>query len=297
MKKIASLLLLISLFGCGKSEVVAKNELIESAASLTALNTGDVNPIQLEGEFSEIFMLGSDYTDRQRENTANKVVGTNVIWDLPVYEVSLTDGIYKVVTQSGLMTGDANRKLLNATVFIYPQNDDDRRTMDALKTNDIISFKGRVVDVRLRSLVIVNPAILVKRDNISHPGPKLGSERKRANVRTEAKLRWTEIGNSDQLEVTTYIDKSSKRKSNNIGKIWRMDNYSESHESKEDFRSSTYLSEFNCDDEQTRVTSDNYFSGAMGTGTPVNVNNEPTPWVPVAPNTVGALVMKIACET
>jgi hypothetical protein len=297
MKKIASLLILISLFGCGKSEVVAKNELIESAASLSELNTDDVNPIQLEGEFSEIFMLGSDYTDLQREKTANKVVGTNVIWDLPVYEVSLTDGVYKVVTQSGLMTGDANRKLLNATVFIYPQNDDDRQTMDALKTNDTISFKGRVVDVRLRSLVIVNPAILVKRDNISRPEPKLGSEKKRANVRTEAKLRWTEIGNYDQLEVTTYIDKSSKRKSNNIGKIWRMDNYSESHESKEDFRSSTYLSEFNCDDEQTRVTSDNYFSGAMGTGTPVNVNNEPTPWVPVAPNTVGALVMKIACET
>lgn len=297
MKKIASFLLLLALFGCEKSEVVAKNDLIKSAASLTDSNTNDVNPIQLEGEFSETFMLGSNYTDLQRENTANKVIGTNVIWDLPVYEVSLTDGVYKVMTQSGLMTGDANRKLLNATVFIYPQNDDDRRTMDALKTNDLISFKGRVVDVRLRSLVIVNPAILVKRENSPRAKPKLGLASKEAKVRTEAKRRWTEIGNSDQLEVTTYIDKSSKRKANNVGKIWRMDNYSELHESKEKFRSSTYLSEFNCDDEQTRVTSDNYFSGAMGTGTPVNVNNEPTPWVPVAPNTFGALVMKIACET
>lgn len=95
----------------------------------------------------------------------------------------------------------------------------------------------------------------------------------------------------------TYIDESGKKRIENIGKIWRLDNYLGTEAKKRDFKSSMYLSEFNCDTEETRVTSDNYYDGKMGSGNPVHVDNIATPWVPVVPNTVADLIMKIACRS
>lgn len=294
--KIVGLLFFLILSGCEKADVPAENDSSKSASMLSDVIKGPVNPIQLDGDLSDVFMLGSDFTDLQRENTAMKVIGTNVVWELPVYEVSQDKGVYKVITKSGLMTGDLNRKLLNATVFIYPQSDDDRMRMEALKTNDLIEFKGRVADIRLRSLVVVNPAILVKNEASPRSRPKNLAEGETMKRNRDEQSRWREIGNNEPMDVTTYIDISTKRKNDGMARIWRLDNYSESATSEQTFRSSTYLSEFDCDHEETRVTSDNYFSGPMGTGTPLKVDNKPTPWVPVAPNTVGALAMQVACE-
>jgi len=50
--------------------------------------------------------------------------------------------------------------LVGTFVHITPRSDEDRRIIEALKTDDMISFKGQIADTSLRTLTI-RPAILV----------------------------------------------------------------------------------------------------------------------------------------
>lgn len=194
-----SIIFPILLVACDSEKHPKSTEAEQSIVGLNDMKSGHVNPIMLEGELSDTFMLGSSYTDLQRENTYKKVVGTNVVWTLPIYEISLKDGVYKVLTKSGLMTGDANRKLLSATILISPQNDDDRKKMEAFKTDDLISFKGNVADIRLRSLVIVSPAILIDPAEPVANKSKVQKREDKYVVTPKKLLHWKEVGNSEQM--------------------------------------------------------------------------------------------------
>jgi len=116
-----------------------------------------------------------------------------------------------------------------------------------------------------------------------------------SNAKESGTSRWTQITASDDLEMTAYIDKNSVRKVGNKVKLWRMSDYNIRKNTNYNFKSSVYMSEFDCKRGQTRVLIDNYYSGQMGVGKPVRQINDPKPWVRVAPNTVASIVMGIAC--
>lgn len=158
MKNIGVLLfaLTAALAGCGESNEerhaasVRKKAL--DLAAVERLVGESVYPMQLQGELSDTFAPFSEYTDLQRDNMKKKVIGRVIQWDLPVYEISLSNETYKVTT--------GGKNLLTAAVFITARSDDERSLMNSLKTNDIISFKGRITDIMLRSVVVIDPAIL-----------------------------------------------------------------------------------------------------------------------------------------
>ena len=81
--------MLISLAGCG--DVLSGNQPQPSAtkqiAEITSAKTHPVAPVQV----SEVFALGSEFTDLQRDILCKELVGDVVDWDIKVYEIDYAD--------------------------------------------------------------------------------------------------------------------------------------------------------------------------------------------------------------
>lgn len=108
-----------------------------------------------------MFAYGSKHTDLQRVNMSKKLLGSVVEWKLPVYEVSLSNDVYKVQQTKGeIRIGESGSDLMTAIIFITPRSDADRQVMEKLKTDELISFKGKVSEIILRSYVVIEPAII-----------------------------------------------------------------------------------------------------------------------------------------
>lgn len=128
----------------------------DSIAELVKAQTSALRP---DGELADVFAMGGSSTNLQRENKLKEIRGQTVQWQLPVYEVSRANDGFKVQTQSDSKFGKLGANVIGAFVYVKPRNDEDRKTIEAMKTGDTISFKGRIADVSLRSLEI-KPAIL-----------------------------------------------------------------------------------------------------------------------------------------
>lgn len=261
--------------GCGGEASSTQTEPATNVALIKQLDEATINPISIE-DVSRIFVLGSEYTDLQRDKNHKALVGSYVEWALSVYEVKLEDGAYKVMA---LPKSSSGQTLLPTVIFVTPRNDQDRAVIESLKTNDTIVFKGKVSDIKMRSLVVINPAIL---------RPNLGSN----TTKVYGVEKWLSVGSNKALGVTTYVQSTSIKRQDGMSSIWRLDSYETLENG---FMSSMYLSEYDCRADQTRTLADNYYSGPMGTGVPVRIDNNPTQWVPVAPHSIGEAVMEIAC--
>lgn len=129
---------------------------------LEELAAAQPSALQAEGELSEMFALGSKHTDLQRENKLNEIKGQVVQWTLPVYEVRRAGDGYKIQTQTKVRLGAFGSELVGAFVMVTPRSDQDRQLIEALKTDDLVTFKGRIAGVSLRHFEI-KPAVLVVR--------------------------------------------------------------------------------------------------------------------------------------
>ena len=98
----------------------------------------------------------------QRENKLKEIKGQVILWTLPVYEVSRAGEGYRVQTKTDIRFGSFGSALIGTFVYITPRSDEERRHIEALKTDDLISFKGRIVGSTWRNLE-VKPAILAAR--------------------------------------------------------------------------------------------------------------------------------------
>lgn len=113
-----------------------------------------------DGELAEIFALGTNSTELQREDKLTQIRGQVVQWTLPVYEVSRAGDRYKIQTQGNSLAFMGRRDLLLGTfIYLSSRNEQDSQVIAALKTGDLISVKGRIVDSTLRHLVL-DPAVL-----------------------------------------------------------------------------------------------------------------------------------------
>lgn len=158
-------LLFVSLIGVACNDSPSREKLeADAKAVIQKLESTTTSSLSLHGELSDVFAPFSEYTELQRENMLSKVKGSIVQWDLPIYEIFPPEnGVYKVTTPAGTFAGDNGKSLLMAVIFITPRDDADRAVMGALKTNDVMSFKGVLADVHLRTAVRITPAILFKR--------------------------------------------------------------------------------------------------------------------------------------
>lgn len=139
--------------------IAGQGEGKSKADTLVELANAQPSVLRPEGELSELFMLGSKNTDLQRENKLKEIKGQVVQWQLPVYEVARSGDVYKVQTKAGAKVGTFGQNLVGAFIYITPRSDAERQTIEALKTGDLILFKGRIAGTSMRSLEM-KPAIL-----------------------------------------------------------------------------------------------------------------------------------------
>jgi len=170
--------------GCDQSAVdTIKGRVIQSprdhAIEMLSQPVADISAEKL----CPIFTLGSDHTDLQRERVLEEIKGKSVEWRLQVYEVSSTSkpDVFRIQTQSCVPQSNISQlnqlerealaalKELGAVgsslagalelnrnvatlIELVVLNEDDRRRISALKTNDWIVVRGRIKDTYLRSV-------------------------------------------------------------------------------------------------------------------------------------------------
>lgn len=147
---------LMAIFGQGAAQ--------SKADPLVELASAQPSALRPEGELAELFAIGSKNTDLQRENKLKEIKGQIVQWQLPVYEISRSGDGYKVQTKMSVRAGMFEQNLLGTFVHITPRNDAERQEIEALRTGDVIQFKGKIAGSRMRSLE-VRPAILASKSS------------------------------------------------------------------------------------------------------------------------------------
>lgn len=130
----------------------------ESIALIDQVQPSD---IALE-TIAEAFALGTRATDVQRENLTAGLVGHRVEWDIPVYEVSYSEGRYEVLSQPIPIQDPEAAALIRVMAVVIPTSKADEELLQAVKTDDVIRVRGIVQEIRLRTIVAVVPSVLVR---------------------------------------------------------------------------------------------------------------------------------------
>jgi hypothetical protein len=129
---------------------------------LTKAQPSDLRP---DGELEKIFSYGSDYTDLQRELKLKEITSKVVMWSLPVYEVRRRGNYYLIQTSSrsgkNIFDRVAAPQMVTAFLYITPKDDNDRRYIEGLMTGDMVTVKGIIYNLTLRTLDI-RPAMLIR---------------------------------------------------------------------------------------------------------------------------------------
>ena len=129
-------------------EVAAANEEIKAQAPNTSLAS--------DGELKDIFAMGSDNTDLQREEKEKEIKGEVVQWTLPVYEVKkLSEGKFKIQT--------SGKGIVDTFCYISADAADEIAKISALKTGDMVTVKGKIDGISMRSIKL-DPCFLVSSD-------------------------------------------------------------------------------------------------------------------------------------
>lgn len=122
-----------------------------------------VEPTDLSPEtVAETFALGSRATDVQRDDLTQALVGHRVEWSFPVYEVRYEEGRYTVTSQAIPITDPNAAALTRVMAIVIPRSEEDDALLRAVKTDDVIRVRGIVQEIRLRTFVVVVPAVVLR---------------------------------------------------------------------------------------------------------------------------------------
>lgn len=150
--------IIVSIFSIGKGD----NGSSPATDPFLELENSQASDISPSGELAQIFSYGSDFTNLQRENKLRELKGSVISWSLPVYEVRKRYGeIYRIQTDSTFKGELFGERVVSTFIDITARNDGDRAFIANLKTGDMVSFKGVIDDISMRSLEI-KPAILLR---------------------------------------------------------------------------------------------------------------------------------------
>jgi hypothetical protein len=109
-----------------------------------------------------------------------------------------------------------------------------------------------------------------------------------------AYAEWVSVGTDDKL--TLYVDPDTIRRKGDLVKMWSLLDYKTIQTSSGgSYLSTKQQSEYDCTDERERLIVFAAFSGSMGSGKVVFLNQTEDKWVPVAPDSSGQAMWKFAC--
>ena len=150
------------LTACGEKQQTQQRSQIRPE-QVTELKQTKENTRAIE-EVAEVFALGGNHTDLQRDLISKELVGSVVEWDIQVYDVELIDGVYKVTSLPISVRNKNAVNMLRVVAFTYAQNEFDQETLNNIQTNGKMTVRGNVQSIVLRTAIIISPAILVHRE-------------------------------------------------------------------------------------------------------------------------------------
>ena len=114
---------------------------------------------------------------------------------------------------------------------------------------------------------------------------------------SSAFAEWVKVGGSIDGSTTDYVDRATIKHNGDKVKMWVMkDSKTTAKFNGVKFRSILGLSEYNCANEKLRTIQLTAYSGSMGKGQPVWVEDGGSNgWEVIAPGTSGNVMWKIAC--
>ena len=127
--------------------------------SISLIDQARATDVTLES-IAETLALGTRATEIQRENLTAEVVGRRVTWDIPVYEVSLEEGWYSVMSQAIPIQDVQAVPLVRVFASVVARDKSDTERLEKLKTDDVIRVTGIVQEIRLRTIVVLGPAVI-----------------------------------------------------------------------------------------------------------------------------------------
>jgi hypothetical protein len=149
----------VLLAGCAPIEDPSADlSVVETAALIERTPHSSLTPETV----AEAFALGTRATDVQREIIKAELVGHVVEWALLVYDVEYTDGRYAVTSQPIPIADTDAVPLLRVKAFVVPQSEADRALLQAVKTDDVIRIRGMAQEIRLRTVVVLVPGVVVR---------------------------------------------------------------------------------------------------------------------------------------
>lgn len=156
------------LSGCGAADS-GRRDAPYHALSLAELDKAPINAVSPE-VIAETFAINSPATDVQRENMHAALVGAVIEWNIPIYDIQRDADLYKITTQPFPIESHDAIPLLRAVVTISPRDDADLQVLHGAKTNDVLQIRGQIRDIALRTVVVIQPAVLA-----AHPraGPAI----------------------------------------------------------------------------------------------------------------------------
>ncbi len=116
-----------------------------------------------------------------------------------------------------------------------------------------------------------------------------------------AAAEWVKVGDTGQLKFEKYIDPDNVKQSGPMAimrQAWEISNYLEP--GKDGVASVKTLAEYDCQTRQLRVLKEFRFTEPWAKGkdiTAANLNQAPSDWGAITPNSVGAAIIDIVCPS
>ena len=111
-------------------------------------------------------------------------------------------------------------------------------------------------------------------------------------VAQPAIAQWVKVSVTDGQ--TVYVDPDTIKRIGEVSRALEMADLS--HPGPNGARSMRILSEYDCQEQKSRMLQITAFSGAMGSGTIVGIENKPTEWSYTPPKTSAASLLQYACK-
>ena len=117
------------------------------------------------------------------------------------------------------------------------------------------------------------------------------------SISTHVMAKWEQYAYMKDDGTSIYIDRSTIRENRNIVRMWYLNDYKTMQiNPRYKFQSTKGLTEFDCVDEKTRMLTFLHYTGNMGGGRVVHVNDEgPGIWEYIVPGSVYEILWLVAC--
>jgi hypothetical protein len=150
---VVALLAIAGLTACADDSQPDRGRGGTSASGLANATASDV---RLQ-DVVDTFVLGSDRTDLQRDQMKAQLVGAVVRWEVVVYNIEADGEGYRVTSDQ---RSPASAVPFLVAVYVTPRGEADVQRLLQTRTGDRLEFVGKISDIRLRSMVVLSPAVL-----------------------------------------------------------------------------------------------------------------------------------------